>query len=646
MTTQSPITFGVELEFLVPFLLDHEDDPLDAAGTDDKRPVTRVSETHLAFSAVQVAIYDLLKKHNFPVQISPEASSTLDKGKSGVHLPRYWSVDSDVSVVERRKAFGYEWVAVELRSPVLTTTSEDHKHVAQVVKLLRKHFRVRVNQTTGFHVHIGMGAEPLPPRVVYRMAQILWCADGMLSGLHPPERVLGTHAASIRHTSHLAIDASESWKEAARHFDASTAKHRKPPRRNTKRGSFDESSTVRDLLWNVEKLSYLRDYAARGAEIIKRERDGKTKVEIYQKDMQERYDKSIADYHQVARYHKTLFGDWEFSFPAAQENGSGTGPAQKEVAWIMDTETMVPSIWAELMHQNSPELQNVSLHAVSEYCPIQRVEQQPEKQPEQLPTEETEQKPVKDKGKSPAVPASAYDNTKEDTIKGDTDSFVNTRQNPFQDPGARSRYLEIHGTEMPKLTDQEWLALDDAGTRLPIPLAQGLLFMTNPDLHDDTRRIAYMVSSAAGYRCNYNFNSYGFPHMQLKKPIMTIEFREATGSMNADWITAWASICAGIAEFCLGADEGQFLGVLMRLVEAEINESLVKQGRGDADLLGYDVLCFLSDLALKTEATYIKEHLGYGDKNAFWFPCRLIPTNQMAFGSPKAVGEGPGVLSP
>lgn len=625
MTTRNPITFGVELEFLVPFLLDHQDDP--AAGTDETRPITRVSGTGLAFTAVQVAIYDLLHKHNVPVQGSPRASFSEPSDQEGgggkksdadvhyPHLPAHWSMDGDISVEERRKAFGYEWVAVELRSPVLTSTSQDHKQVAQVVTLLRNHLRLRVNQTTGFHVHVGMGASALPPRVVHRLAQLLWCADGLLSGLHPPERAergLGSHAPSVRHESHLAVGATKSWRQAAQSLEASTAAHRKPPPRNTRRASFDESSAIRRLLFDVEKLTHLRSYVARRDR--KRAREDQKRFERFQ---EHELRCSTADrYHQVPKYQQELFGDW--AFPGL--------PAQKEVAWIMDTETMVTNIWAELMHLTLPESQKVRLHVPSEYDIV----------PKKV---DCEQEPVKDQGESPTEIVSGHDGH----------SLVSTRRNPFQDPGARARYLTTNGIEMPRLTDQEWLAIDEDETKFPTPLVQGLLFLTDPDLHDDTRRPAHLLCSHAYQRCNYNLNPYGFPYWHFRQAVMTIEFREATGSLEPAWVTAWASICAGLAEFCLAADEDQFLGVLMRLVEAETNEGLVRQGlgQGDASLLGgYDVLCFLSDLALQREAAYVKAHLGRGDKDAFWFPCSLVCLNQVGFQSPKVVGEGPGVLPP
>lgn len=658
MTTPNTITFGVELEFLVPFLRPDEVDP--AAGTDERRPVTRVSGARTPFSAVQVEIYGLLKSHNIPVRNSPGSSSEVDRSGATVYLPQEWCIDEDQSVAERREGFGYSWASIELRSPVLAANTDSYLHVSQVVTLLRERFRIRVNQSTGFHVHVGMGADPLPPRVVHRLAQLLWCADGMLSGLHPPERAVGFTAAPVRHTSYLARGEVGSWEWAQRSFEASTAEHRKPPKRETRRGSLGESAAIRDRLRAVGRFPSLRRVAAlTGQAAPQPEPEPEPEVRRPRAPVRDRRDerafiryrmKMVYDTAEDARYmhrnmdeiQKELFGDWEFPKPVRQDqrDESHDRSAKNDVPWIMDTETMVSRTWAQLMNQEL--VSNLQDMSIQEVAP-EDSRTSPNSSEHQLVTDKN--------GKSPAVPVQGRER---EVVDGHTGFFFNARKNPFEDPGARSRHLAAYASEMPNLTKQQWL--EAQAITPPIPLLEGLHHLTDPTLHQDTRRAAHLVSSAAGHRCNYNLNAYGFPRGP-KRPLMTTEFREATGSMNPAWVAAWASICAGLVEFCLAAGRDRFADVLMRVVEAEVNEELVSAGArgaetgagGRASLLGYDVVSFLADVGLPEEASYVDVVLGRQDRDAFWFPCGLVRKSMAGSGgwrSPQAVGEGRAVLPP
>lgn len=638
MTTQNPITFGVELEFLVPFLGPGEADP--AAGTDEQRAVTRISWPALAFSAVQVEIYQLLESHHIPVHSSPVLNSKIGGNEAQVQLPEHWCIDKDQSVAERHKAFGYSWVAVELRSPVLTANTDSFLQVAQVVTWLRERFRIRVNQSTGFHVHIGMGAQPLPPRVVHRLAQLLWCADGMLSGLHPPERNLGFTAPSIRHTSNLALGALENWRDAEQRFKDSSVEHRKPPARDTRRKSLEETSIIRDRLLTAEQFPSLRAIAASTGQPkpeadqprapVRDRRDEGDFIYARQTVYRNSAKQAVHMLHNMEQIQQGLFGSWEFPLSRPQGQGrSDNNSTQDKVSWVKDTETLVASTWAEVMNQELvPARQNMSLRAAPEDSSALVIS--------------SEQQHGTENGKSSPIPVQAHSDDDRNLADGDvTNFFFHIRQNPYKDQGARSRHLKTNGIEMSSLNEEEWLK--HQAIRSPLSLIEGLMQLTNPGLHKDTRRVAHLVSSAGYSRCNYNFRSYGFP-ITFRPLIMTIEFREATGSMNPTWVAVWARICAGIVEFCHTADQDRFVQVLMRVAEAELNEKMITDGKGEADLIGYDLVSFLADIDLRHEASYVHVMLGKQDRNAFWFPCSLVRTSLIGGPNHQTVEEGRAVL--
>ena len=209
-TAPQRLTFGIELEILVPYLWADQPDP---AGDTDRRDVIRLSaearchgDSFVAREEIQNILRNFLRAHDIAV---------YDDGVQGAGLPSRYSVGQDSSVREPKFTM-YKWVGVEIRSPALVAEAGSFDEIKRVVTLLRNRFRLRLNDTTGFHVHVGMGAHKLPPRTIRRLAQLLWCAEGTLSQLHPPERMLNQFCPSIRHSSHLARGGLEHWRVAER----------------------------------------------------------------------------------------------------------------------------------------------------------------------------------------------------------------------------------------------------------------------------------------------------------------------------------------------------------------------------------------------------------------------------------------------
>lgn len=124
--------------------------------------------------------------------------------------------------------------------------------------------------------------------------------------------------------------------------------------------------------------------------------------------------------------------------------------------------------------------------------------------------------------------------------------------------------------------------------------------------------------SFTGYACDQNpdgqdeWNWVAYPDDKL-----TIEFREAVGSMDTQWITSWGRICASIVLYALNASTTEFFGMLMRLAQAQGDF-------GDAGPVPYDFIDFLDDIGCFAEAELLEYKLQ--DKKLFWFPCRKLDT--------------------
>ncbi|KAI0185998.1 hypothetical protein EV127DRAFT_440225 [Xylaria flabelliformis] len=107
-----------------------------------------------------------------------------------------------------------------------------------------------------------------------------------------------------------------------------------------------------------------------------------------------------------------------------------------------------------------------------------------------------------------------------------------------------------------------------------------------------------------GDRANYNFTAYELESLLLPGWMRTIEFREAGGSLDPEWIITWINICVGMLRFCRDASVVDFITVLERVIREEERQRTNPE-RDDEDI--YDVCDLLEDICLFTEATTIRE---------------------------------------
>lgn len=125
-------------------------------------------------------------------------------------------------------------------------------------------------------------------------------------------------------------------------------------------------------------------------------------------------------------------------------------------------------------------------------------------------------------------------------------------------------------------------------------------------------RLLAIGPAPASHRQNYNFTNCAEPYDARSG---TVEFREATGSVDADWVAAWANVCLGIFRFARHASEDRFWGVIGGLAGAEAD---ALAGRRHT----YDMISLLCDLGLFAEALFLDRRLR-DDPVGFWYPCRL-----------------------
>ncbi|RYP92507.1 hypothetical protein DL770_001373 [Monosporascus sp. CRB-9-2] len=213
--TMSRLSFGAEIECAVAHLPSWREDP--HAGHPGLPPLLRIDENDWrASDEILRSIRNTLKEHGIGVYEPPTLGTMPSEvaDDPAAKLPRRlrhadkWHVGMDYSVaVDPPLRALYNWQDVEIRTPAFRADGdggEAHAEIAYVLDLLRARYRLHLNASTGFHVHVGNGADWFPAAHLRRLGALLWVADPMLSRLHPPWRRVGEYSNSIRYESALA----------------------------------------------------------------------------------------------------------------------------------------------------------------------------------------------------------------------------------------------------------------------------------------------------------------------------------------------------------------------------------------------------------------------------------------------------------
>ncbi|KAI8965359.1 hypothetical protein F5Y11DRAFT_361944 [Daldinia sp. FL1419] len=217
-------TFGVELEFIVVWIWDDEPDPHESRAS-GLPPILKIpKETregyiqkgHNLFQAevegghqVQEYIRDVLRNNGVPAQLANNRTSAAFS---------VWEAKRDPSIDHRERI---KWTGIELTSPVERALPIAFSAINYALNLIKSTYRVMVNDSCGFHVHVGDGKEPMPLEHVKRVASLFWAADPVIAILHPPRRRIGKYSQSIRERTPLSrgkkmtdIDSSLNHKES------------------------------------------------------------------------------------------------------------------------------------------------------------------------------------------------------------------------------------------------------------------------------------------------------------------------------------------------------------------------------------------------------------------------------------------------
>ncbi|KAI1405337.1 hypothetical protein F4819DRAFT_501976 [Hypoxylon fuscum] len=216
------LTYGVELQFLVPVLKGQQDDPHPT----DTRFVTRVAEEatdEVIFQTITEMLLQGIRNgrapawtHRGPLRPRRNELSTMDQESQAVaDMPKYsqWVVEVAQDLVPQNDAFGklYTWVGVKIRTNKRNSAWPSHFDLlADIVVFLRNDLRLRLPPTTSFMVHVGeeirdIMAYEIGPRWLRTFVTLMWfIEDHILLLCHQSRR---THPACmpLRRNSKLAV---------------------------------------------------------------------------------------------------------------------------------------------------------------------------------------------------------------------------------------------------------------------------------------------------------------------------------------------------------------------------------------------------------------------------------------------------------
>ncbi|KAI1134454.1 hypothetical protein F5Y05DRAFT_417095 [Hypoxylon sp. FL0543] len=207
------LTFGVELEFLVPIIGKDDDDPF--AHIEGLPPVFRLntgetSSIGSSTASVEVVVHDrirsLLSSHGLPTEVRAYKYETeIEEEFLGKYS--HWSVKEDGTLRElgsmHEWAAKYEWVDIEVISPVEPDVPTAFEIIDYARQLISSTYRCRVNPSTGLHVHVGQGIERFPLQSIRRIASLAWSAENLLLTLEHPSRRANYYCRTLRNQSRL-----------------------------------------------------------------------------------------------------------------------------------------------------------------------------------------------------------------------------------------------------------------------------------------------------------------------------------------------------------------------------------------------------------------------------------------------------------
>lgn len=187
---QAPLdlTFGIELECVISFHSDNYRNSLPYAGGAvwKKKISAHLHEESKLRLLLRNHIFRLLNENGFP------AYNVAFEGGS-----QKWTITNDTSIEIQDGPLvegGFLECDVEIKSPAMRFCRKALRRVRKAIELITRNFDTSINNSCGFHVHIGNRKKSFPLQTLKHLCMLTAMFEHQLNSLHPAHRVGNLHA--------------------------------------------------------------------------------------------------------------------------------------------------------------------------------------------------------------------------------------------------------------------------------------------------------------------------------------------------------------------------------------------------------------------------------------------------------------------
>ncbi|KAI1410495.1 putative amidoligase enzyme-domain-containing protein [Hypoxylon sp. FL1857] len=241
--SSGPLTFGIELEFLLPLLKKGASDP----NPDEKRP----PHIFVGYENIDRQILDTLEGAcDIPFRLS--SHDIFREPHDNVVLYDKWRLTNDNSVRFRKvRLEEYLWIGKEITSEVMRA-DEPAVYVKRITDVCHAilQARVHLNETTSVHVHVGRGEESFSLLTMKKFASLIFLVDEMLMKLHHPCRKDSFHCGPFSQTSVLGTLGAPELMEGSRQFNEAQKQqiHQFVPKTSPSVKALQASGSIEELI--------------------------------------------------------------------------------------------------------------------------------------------------------------------------------------------------------------------------------------------------------------------------------------------------------------------------------------------------------------------------------------------------------------
>ena len=181
------LTFGIELECVIYFdPAKYEEALANAEGSlwDEKHSAILSHESKLR-SVFRTYVAKFLNNAGHPTYDAPSLGGD-----------QKWTITNDASIgiKDEPREDGFLECDIEIKSPAMIHCPEARDKVQCVVELLTGYFDATLNDSCGFHVHIGNHNNGFPSATLQKLCMLTAMFEKQLNTLHPTHRIGNIHA--------------------------------------------------------------------------------------------------------------------------------------------------------------------------------------------------------------------------------------------------------------------------------------------------------------------------------------------------------------------------------------------------------------------------------------------------------------------